>query len=263
MAGRSTSRRPRAEVLSHLNAITPREVLQQALDLPGEWAGTYTRFMPLSVGNQALLAFQGLNEPYNIFKRWKDMDRHVKKGEGAYWIRRPWFKKEAAKDGSEQEVFGGFTWSKCIFGVSQTEGEELPPYETPEWSELVAADKLNVTEVPFTGMDGNMQGWSIGRTFSINPVAVNPLKTKVHEWAHILDGHTTPEGLAEYQTHRGVKEFIAEGTAYITMRRIGAEALYNAPESRKYIEHHLQGETPPESAMGAVLRSSDKIYNAG
>lgn len=55
---------------------------------------------------------------------------------------------------------------------------------------------------------------------TINPVAKYPVKTLIHGMGHNVIGHTVPEGLAEYQEHRRIFEFEAEGTAFLVMNEL-------------------------------------------
>jgi hypothetical protein len=111
----------------------------------------------------------------------------------------------------------GFKIVRAVFALADTEGKELPPVQIPDWDEADALAKLGIRQVPFSSTNGNLQGWSYGLEFAVNPIAVNPTKTTLHEWGHIVLGHTLPQVHAEYQTHRGIKEFEAEATAYLCM----------------------------------------------
>jgi hypothetical protein len=257
-------RRPAAEIPAHLLNVTDAELLEQAINLPGRPGETYTRFINLSLGNQALLLLQGVNEPVNTFSRWRDdLNRNVIKGAKAKYIRRPIFKK-VEENGKEEQRLVGFKLVKCMFGVSDTEGEDLPDYETPVWSTERALGSLGITRVAFEGLNGNMQGWSTGREFALNPVAAWPLKTTIHEISHIEHGHTAPGAHEEYATHRGLREFEAEGSAYLVMHQIGAEDQFDAAESRNYIRRWLRQDVwPPDESMRRVLRVADRITKAG
>ncbi|MDI9934711.1 hypothetical protein QM806_04480 [Rhodococcus sp. IEGM 1351] len=265
MERKTTKRRyEKAEVPAELAEATNTELLEQVINMPGELGDTYTRFINLSLGNQALLMMQNVFEPVNTFRRWgEDFGRDVKKGARAKYIRRPLFKKEVNEQGKEEEKLIGFKLVKCMFGVSDTEGDPLPEYEAPEWSQSRARQNLNITEVPFEELDGNVQGFSYARNLAINPVAAFPLKTWLHEASHIEAGHTGPGSHEEYLTHRGEKEFEAETSAYILMHRLGALALFNAAESRNYVQSWMRNKKPTPESSGRVLRVSERILKAG
>lgn len=54
-----------------------------------------------------------------------------------------------------------------------------------------------------------MQGYSRGAEIAINPVAVRPVKTLMHELGHVVLGHTLPHAYEDYAIHQVIKEFQA------------------------------------------------------
>lgn len=239
------------------------ELLRVALEMPGEAGNTYRRFRNLSFGNQALLMMQGVVEPVNTYRGWKALGRQVKRGSKAKSIYVPMLGKVEDAKGEEREKLFGFKLVPSMFGVSETEGDELPPYEPPHWSRMQALRKLDIKKRKYTLVDGNTQGYSTGRDLAINPVAVYPFKTLLHEMAHIVAGHTTEDQLAEYQHHRGRFEFEAEGAAYLLMNELGALKQFDAAESRHYIQTWLKDEQPDEKSIRRVFSTADKILRAG
>ena len=130
---------------------------------------------------------------------------------------------QSRREGAEGEVQSrrlSFKAVRCIFGLSETVGQDLPPAEVPGWDLQQALDQLDVKQVPFRELDGNIQGYSVDREFAINPVAVHPVKTTFHELGHIVLGHTAGSAAAEYRSHRGIKEFQAESVAYLAMNEL-------------------------------------------
>ena len=239
------------------------ELLQTALTLPGHSSGTYSRFRNLSLGNQALLMMQSVFEPVNTFKAWKALGRQVKKGSKAKVIYVPMFRKELHDNGELEERLSGFKLVPCMFGVSETEGDDLPPWEPPTWSKERALKTLKITEVKYAMIDPNCQGYSSKNTVAVNPLARFPFKTLIHEIAHVTHGHTTDEGLDEYQTHRGLMEFQAESTAYLVLNELDALKQFDPAESRHYIATWLQGQTPSEQDIKRVFSVADRIIKAG
>ncbi len=69
------------------------------------------------------------------------------KGAKAYEIIHPIFAKKT--DENEEPVIIGFKAARRIFTYSQTEGEDLPPVELPEWDIDTALQQLGITKIPF------------------------------------------------------------------------------------------------------------------
>jgi hypothetical protein len=84
----------------------------------------------------------------------------------------------------------GFKVVRKVFALSDTEGEELLDVPISGWSLQTARDTFGIREIPFDSTNGNLQGYSRGLEFAINPLAVNKNKTRFHELAHIVLGHT-------------------------------------------------------------------------
>lgn len=206
---------------------------------------------------------QGVLEPVATYRRWSQLGRQVLKGSKAKVIVRPITIRREEPDGTEA-VFTKFKPVRCLFGLSETDGDELPPPPPiPEWNEPHAFDALHVTRVPFTMLNGNLQGYSYERNLAINPLAEHPRKTMMHELGHIVIGHTEPNAHADYVLHRGLKEFQAEATAHLVMNELGQLSEDAASSSRAYIQHWLQGERPPEQAFRQVFSATDTILKAG
>ena len=108
-----------------------------------------------------------------------------------------------------------------------------------------------------------MQGYSVGVEYAINPIAVNPTKTRFHEIGHIVLGHTIASRHREYTTHRGLMELEAESTAHLAMNEVGILDERTADVSRGYIQHWLHDEEPPDRAIQHVFRATDAILRAG
>lgn len=241
------------------------DLLKVALEMPGEAGNTYNRFRRLSMGNQALLMMQGVLEPVNTYKGWLALGRQVQKGSKAKSIYVPMFRKKEDSKGEEHQFLSGFKLVPSMFGVSETDGDDLPPWEPPEWSRDRALHTLKIQQVRYMLIDGNTQGYSSGREVAINPVAVYPFKTLMHELGHVVAGHTAEDGMAEYTKHRGRFEFEAEGAAYLILNELGALEKFNAAESRAYIQGWLsrEAEKPDEKSVRRVFSTADKILRAG
>lgn len=239
-------------------------LMEEALTMPGSLSSVYSRFYNYSFFNQILLYSQGVLEPVNTYGRWQAMGRQVQKGSKAKSILRPIFMKVRSDETGElEQKVKGFKMVKCLFGASETEGDPLPEYEPKEWDSKQAMGALAIRQIPFTLLDGSTQGFSTGREVAINPVAEYPLKTLLHEMGHIVLGHTSTEGLEQYQTHRGVMEFGAESTAYLVMNDIGGNDEMDAAGSRGYIQTWLSGLKPTDEQIKGVFKATDQILKAG
>jgi hypothetical protein len=257
------TRRP--EGLGDPNKIEWARLLEQALTMPGALGATYSRFYQYSFGNQIALWMQGVTEPVNTYNRWRDMNRQVKKGSKAKAILRPIMFKSTNELGEEERKVRGFKWVHCLFELSETEGEDLPPYEPPTWSTERALGTLGIQQVAFdaTHVPDNTQGYSLGTEIAISPVAAYPFKTLIHELGHVTLGHTSDEGIEDYRSHRGLMEFGAEGTAYLVLNELEAHDQMDAAESRLYIQQWLKDERPEDKAIRHVLTATDTILKAG
>ncbi len=247
----------------HPREIDWAKLIEAALTSPGSLGETYSRFYNYSYLNQIYLRMQGVAEPVATMRRWNAIGRTVLKGSRAKEIIRPIFVQEKNEHDEVEERMVGFKAVKCIFTLSETEGDELPPVALLEWDAETALTRLNIRRVPFTELNGNIQGVSRGREIAINPVAVHPVKTLAHELGHVVLGHTLPERLAEYAAHRGVMEFQAEATAYLTMNELERLDEETAARSRGYIQSWLEGDRPSDRAVREVFTATDRILKAG
>jgi antirestriction protein ArdC len=241
-----------------------QQLIDEALTLPGNTGQVYNRFYNYSFLNQLLLRMQGVAEPVATYKRWASLGRQVLRGSKAKAILRPITVKREDAEGNE-EAFTRFKMVNCLFGLSETEGEALPPAEIPEWNLDQALDALGITRVPFEATNGNMQGYSIDRNIAVSPVAVYPLKTTIHEVGHVVLGHTKHEiDLFHPELmHRGVKEFQAETTSYLTMNELELMTPEQATVSRGYVQSWLGSQRPSDYAIRQVFSATDTILRAG
>ena len=125
----------------------------------------------------------------------------MRRGEKAITLCRPVTVKRTttADDGTEET--GAATWfvyRPFWFVLAQTDGKPLPAQTAPTWDDARALAALGVQEVEFASLDGNTLGYAQGRTIAVNPVNPLPHKTRFHELAHVLLGHT-----AEGEQHDG------------------------------------------------------------
>lgn len=243
------------------------DLLQSAVHDPGTLSRAYRQFHTYSLGNQLLAMGQchtrGLEPgPMATYPRWKDLGRQVKKGEKALTLCMPITLKRSTDDETDDAVFTRFVYKSRWFVLSQTEGEPLPEPSVPEWNTQQALTTLGVVEIPFDATDGNVMGYARDRSIAVNPLNPLPHKTRFHELAHVLLGHTTDHPLHDTdQPSRNLRECEAESVALLCC---AALALPGAAESRGYIQHWWgQGHEIPERSAQGVLRVADQILKAG
>lgn len=256
MAGRNSSPRPETK-------LDWGELIDQALTLPGNTHGVYDRFHRYSYLNKLMLAMQGVREPVASYKGWQAVGRQVMKGEKGKQIVRPIHVKANRDDPDSEERLLRFKPVAGAFGLSQTEGDELPPAPTPGWDYEQAKRELKIKEVPYEDTDGNAHGYSVGRELAINPLATNPNKTRFHEMGHIVLGHTVEPLSTDYVNHRGLYEFEAEATAYLCMNELELLDEDQATQSRGYVQSWLRGDRPPDTSIRNVFKATDTILAAG
>src|SRR5437870_3305178 len=152
--------------------VSWQKILHDAIHTPGRISEAYSRFHNYSVGNQLLALFQcsarGLQPgPIATFPRWKELGRHVRRGEKALTLCMPVTckAKQTTQDeqGSETEqeiAFARFVYRNHWFVLAQTEGAEYEPEPEPlpEWDEPSALTGLAIERIPFDDLDGNTQG---------------------------------------------------------------------------------------------------------
>lgn len=240
-----------------------QRLIEVAMTAPGHVGNVYSQFYRYSFLNQMYLLMQGVHEPVATYKHWQALGRQVLKGSKAYGIIRPIVVETKNDDGETEDKFVRFKRVNCLFGVSQTDGQKLAPVELPDWQLDLALNTLGVRHVPYELLDGNVQGYSTGREFAVNPVAADPLHTTMHELGHIVLGHTAPEAAGEYAKHRGSQEFQAEATAHLVLNELGQLTEATASHSRGYIQHWLKDEQPSDSEIRQVFVATDTILKAG
>jgi hypothetical protein len=111
--------------------------------------------------------------PLASFNRWKELGRHVRKGQRALELCMPlklkareWDEKrlqdDAAPTGNGEEVGIRtiFVFRKNWFVLSQTEGAFYEPETIPAWDKVAALAALNIREEAFALVDGNTQGYA-------------------------------------------------------------------------------------------------------
>ena len=250
-------------------------LLQSAVHEPGILSQAYQQFHTYSLGNQLLAMFQCHERdiapgPMATYTRWRELGRQVKKGERALTLCMPIQRKRKAETtdpdtgetGTEETAWTQFIYKPRWFVLSQTEGQELPEAQIPAWDRHTALDALNIQEIPFDHVDGNTLGYARERSMAIN--SLNPLagKTRFHELAHVLLGHTAEDTQADSEvTPRTLRECEAEAVALLCCAALD---LPGVAECRGYIQTWWgQGNPIPERSAQRILKAADQILKAG
>jgi antirestriction protein ArdC len=247
-------------------------VLQDAVNKPGSIMRAYSAFHNYSLGNQLLALFEcharGIDPgPINTFPAWKDLGRHVKRGERAITLCMPVTvkRKETGDSGEEREAtFTTFVYKPRWFVLAQTEGKKIEPPALPQWDANKALSALEIQRVEFTALDGNCQGYASKRSIAINPVAQLPHKTLFHEIAHVILGHTSEAEFSDTdRTPKSLREVEAEAVALLCCEALNLEG---SEFCRGYIQEWLRrdGESViPERSAQKILRAADQVIKAG
>jgi antirestriction protein ArdC len=248
------------------------ELLRSAVSAPGIVSTAYRQFHNYSIGNQLLAWSQCLERgiqpgPLSTFVGWKEKGRYVRKGEKAITLCRPiTVKRKATDDQTTDDTEGKtatwFVYKAAWFVLSQTEGQPLEGLSLPTWDATRALEALDITEEPFTLLNGNVQGYARRRAIAVSPVAAEPHRTRFHEIAHVLLGHTSDADQTDDETTpRNLGEVEAEAVAMLCCAALN---LPGVEHSRGYIQSWWrQGEPIPERSAQRTLKAADQILKAG
>ena len=265
--------------MTPLNLTAPQfvDLLNRALAEPGIVSRAYTAFHGYSLGNQILALVQcaerGITPgPIATFMSWKEKGRFVRTGEKAIVLCMPITAKRKAEDqpvitdDNKPGTFTRFVFRPKWFVLAQTDGQDVEPLAIPDWDRFRALDTLGIVEEPFAMTDGNCQGYARQRTIAVSPVAELPEKTRFHELAHVVLGHTAEAdaGLTDSElTPRSLREVEAEAVALVCLEALG---LPGAERCRGYIQHwnERRGAEPiPERSAQRIFKAADQILKAG
>jgi hypothetical protein len=191
------------------------------------------------------------------------------KGEKALTLCQPVTIKREANDApadAEPQVFTRFVYRRNWFVLSQADGQQVEPPPIRDWDQMRAFAALEIVEEPFALTDGNCQGYTRHRTIAVSPLAELPHKTRFHELAHVVLGHTSEHeaGLTDSElTPTSLREVEAEAVALVCLEALG---LPGAERSRGYIQvwNARRGAEPiPERSAQHIFKAADQILKAG
>jgi len=246
------------------------DLLAEGLREPGIISSAYRMFHAYSLGNAIAAWAQCVARdiapgPIATFPRWRELGRHVRRGEKAITLCMPVTckRERETEDGETREDrFTRFVWRPNWFVLAQTDGDAEPaPIAAPGWDAESALAALAIERVPFDHMDGNCQGYARKRSVAVSPIAENPLKTLLHELAHVVLGHTEASECADAgELTRAEREVEAEGTAYVCGSVLGVGGL---EKSRGYLQAWLGEGTVSERSAARIFNAADAILKAG
>lgn len=244
------------------------DLLRSAVSEAGIISSAYRQFHNYSFGNQLLAWAQCIEHgitpgPLSTFPGWKAKGRYARRGEKALVLCMPVTIKRAKENEPEEaDVFTRFVYRPNWFVLAQTEGQPLEAVNVPTWDRTKALAALNVSEVTFDALDGNVMGYARERSIAISPLNPLPLKTTFHEIGHILLGHTTEGEQADGEiTPRSLRECEAEAVALLCCAALD---LPGVECCRGYIQAWWGAGNPiPERSAQRILKAADQILKAG
>jgi antirestriction protein ArdC len=247
------------------------ELLATVVTEPGKLEQAFSRFHNYSIGNQLLALIECFRRgiapgPIATYAGWQALGRQVRKGEKAIELCMPITCKRTVKDettGDESPAtFTRFAFKPRWFVLSQTDGVDYVAPAPPTWDKARALAALDITEEAFVSMNGNSQGYAVGRRVAISPVAERPFPTLVHELAHVILGHTTNGARLEDGAviSYAAAEVEAECVALLVAGSLGQDGLEYC---RGYVQHYLRGAAIDERTAQRIFKAADTILRAG
>jgi antirestriction protein ArdC len=171
------------------------------------------------------------------FQKWKELGRHVCRGEHGIRILAPCpFKKTVTDDdGTEHKLDGIYFKVVCVFDIGQTDGEPLPDVDVPDVQ--TAADTLLARlervatqrgiAITYADLRAGHYGTSKGGTIDLanGHATGQQAKTLAHELAH-ESLHKSREDRTGLD--RNTAELEAESVAYVVCRHFGLDVEVRA-----------------------------------
>jgi hypothetical protein len=201
------------------------------------------RFHKYSLHNVMLIVLQRPAATHVAgFHTWRDLERHVRKGEKGITIFAPILRRHRAQENgteeSPEEVPLGYR-TCAVFDVSQTEGKPLPSIgrvkgDARHYGDRLAAYALSLgILLEYSAAIAPARGLSEGGKITLLPDLPSAEQTAVlaHELAHEFLHHQ-PRRIATTKT---VRETEAEAVAYVVCQAIGLETGTAAAD---YIQLH-------------------------
>lgn len=263
--------------------MTWRKLLKEIITSPGLVSEAFRKFHRYSIGNRIMALIQldarGIQPgPLATLKQWNKQGRKVKAGEQGVYMWQMWKRpvkcKECEGEGCQQCEGTGvayfwkkFELKKWWFTLAQTEaipGREQTFEEqagAPEFNIEKVAEALEIELIPFTKMDGNVQGYAQeGRKVAINPLAEMPVRTFIHEAAHVMMDHfqDVKEIVDNLQLVKSTIEMEAESVAYIVCHALD---IPGQEYSRGYVQGWWGSVEIPEKSAARIFSTANTILS--
>ncbi|MBX3415671.1 MAG: hypothetical protein KF708_23500 [Pirellulales bacterium] len=200
------------------------------------------------------------------FRQWEAVGRHVRKGQHGFPILVPCTKRFETTDSetgetSQRTALYGFK-SAIVFGLSQTEGAELPPADPAAlaWIEslplLDVARSWGLTVETYSGRAGSALGrYRHGQGIALG---VENLSTWAHELVHAADDRLGQ--LVEHGQHWR-SETVAELGGAIVLEILGHDAAADRGGCWEYVSAYARdaGLDPLVACQRALKRTCDAV----
>lgn len=191
---------------------------------------------------------------FATFKRFKDHDRYVKKGQrGVHMIRPQKFEYEVEdEDTGEKETKRGVTFKPfVVFDISQTSGKPLVDNTKISGESSMTEEEIDdiikqhwdliITDYELTHGSTNTKDW-IKISYHESTTVNSRISTRIHEIAHIKLDHLNRD------VSRSIAELEAESVAYMVTTLLGLKneksrlyiANWNGNDAREAVKERAQ-----------------------
>jgi len=218
-----------------------------------------------SWSNQLLVALGGHSDARG-YRQWQQVGRHVRKGQKAFHILVPMVGKRTDKDpetGEEQDrtFVRGFT-SAPVFGLSQTDGDPLPPPDPAiaQWLESLpireVAESWGLSIDAYNGQPGRALGkYRHGSSIALG---VENLSTWAHELVHASDDRL---GQLQERGQHWRSETVAELGGAVLLEVLGYETESDRGGCWEYVQSYASdaGIEPITACQGALKRTCGAV----
>lgn len=224
-----------------------------------------SRFHDYSWHNCMLIAFQ-MPEASHVagFHRWRELGRHVRKGEKGIGILAPLaYRKESDEEVNTTEtIIRGFKVVH-VFDVSQTEGEELPQFAgihgdpgelLPRLEGLIRRSNITLTDKTLPlGVQGASLNGNIYIAEHLAPTERFAVLSHelAHEWMHHDEEHR--------QMPKTVCETEAEAVAYVVCHALGFDC---STRSSDYIQLYRGTEATLAESLHRIQKTATRILQS-